>query len=94
MRVLACAGSNIAVDNIVERLAKTNIKVCRIGHPARMMPQVFEKCLDALIRKSSLFKDLKELKNNYNKNLKKLKKTFKISEKKEIKSLLGALKKE
>lgn len=37
---------------------------------------------------------MKELKNNYNKNLKKLKKTFKISEKKEIKSLLGALKKE
>jgi len=94
MKVLACAGSNIAVDNIVERLAKTSIKVCRIGHPARMMPHIFEKCLDALIRKSSIFKDLKVLKSNYNKNLKKLKKAVKISEKKEIRGLLSALKKE
>lgn len=38
MRVLACAGSNIAVDNIVERLAKTSLNVMRVGHPARMLP--------------------------------------------------------
>ena len=37
MRILACAGSNIAVDNIVERLDKAKVKVCRIGHPARML---------------------------------------------------------
>ena len=38
MKVLACTGSNIAVDNIVERLNKTNLKIIRIGHPARMIP--------------------------------------------------------
>ena len=38
-RVIACAPSNVAVDNIIEKiLAKQNkaIKVVRIGHPARV----------------------------------------------------------
>jgi superfamily I DNA and/or RNA helicase len=38
MKVLACAGSNVAVDNIVERVNKLKVKCCRIGHPARMLP--------------------------------------------------------
>ena len=40
MKVLACAGSNIAVDNIVERLLKRKVNVLRIGHPARMMVEI------------------------------------------------------
>lgn len=40
-RVLACAPSNIAVDNLTERLGAAGVKVCRIGHPARLLPQVF-----------------------------------------------------
>ena len=42
MQVLACAASNIAVDNLVERLAKADPKlfVVRMGHPARLLPQV------------------------------------------------------
>ena len=41
-RVLACAASNVAVDNLVERLARQNGKmpVVRVGHPARLLPQV------------------------------------------------------
>lgn len=41
-RVLAAAASNIAVDNLVERLAATDPKlmVVRLGHPARLLPQV------------------------------------------------------
>lgn len=42
MQVLACAASNVAVDNLVERLAKADPKlsVVRMGHPARLLPQV------------------------------------------------------
>lgn len=62
-RVLACAASNIAVDNLVERLAAPpagtssaagggkassaassaaggGLRVVRLGHPARLLPQV------------------------------------------------------
>jgi ATP-dependent RNA/DNA helicase IGHMBP2 len=41
-KVLCCAPSNIAVDNILERLiVRANIPKCvRIGHPARMLESV------------------------------------------------------
>jgi hypothetical protein len=41
-RVLAAAASNIAVDNLVERLAAAapKMKLVRVGHPARLLPQV------------------------------------------------------
>ncbi|CAK8683282.1 unnamed protein product [Clavelina lepadiformis] len=63
-KVLACAPSNVAVDNLVEKLTgismknphgKTSsqskkIKVVRIGHPARILdPKLQELSLDALI---------------------------------------------
>lgn len=83
-RVLACAASNIAVDNLVERLAairpsKTQknsigdqrttreINVVRVGHPARLLPQVLENSLEAKVLcsdDSSLARDCrKEIKN-------------------------------
>ena len=42
LQVLTCAASNVAVDNLVERLAKADPKlsVVRMGHPARLLPQV------------------------------------------------------
>lgn len=39
-RVLAVAASNVAVDNLVERLAAHELKVLRLGHPARVLPEV------------------------------------------------------
>jgi ATP-dependent RNA/DNA helicase IGHMBP2 len=41
-KVLACAPSNIAVDNIIERLYQQNpyLKIVRIGHPARLLESV------------------------------------------------------
>ena len=48
---MACAPSNIAVDNIIERLheADPGLKIVRIGHPARLLASVQKHCLDALI---------------------------------------------
>jgi ATP-dependent RNA/DNA helicase IGHMBP2 len=54
VQVLAVAPSNVAVDNIVERLAVqlpgSAPRVLRIGHPARMTPAVLKHCLDAKIQ--------------------------------------------
>lgn len=46
-KVLACAASNIAVDNIVERLVNYRVKLVRLGHPARLLPQVLVSALDS-----------------------------------------------
>lgn len=51
-RVLATAPSNIAVDNLVERLAAAKLRVVRIGHPARLLPAVVDLCLEAWIDRS------------------------------------------
>ena len=48
--VLACAPSNLAVDNLVERLAAAGLEPVRIGHPARVLPAVLEHTLEALVR--------------------------------------------
>jgi superfamily I DNA and/or RNA helicase len=39
---MACAPSNIAVDNMIERLAVSDpsLKIVRIGHPARLLDSV------------------------------------------------------
>lgn len=41
-KVIACAPSNIAVDNIIERLHQSDpkLRIVRIGHPARLLETV------------------------------------------------------
>ena len=48
-KVLAAAPSNLAVDNLVERLAATGLDCVRIGHPARVLPALLEHTLEARI---------------------------------------------
>lgn len=49
--VLACAPSNLAVDNILERLLAAGEKAVRLGHPARVLPALREHTLDLLVKK-------------------------------------------
>jgi len=53
-RVLACAPSNLAVDNIFERLLTApelsgNGRVVRLGHPARVTPALRDNTLEMLV---------------------------------------------
>ena len=48
-KVLACAPSNLAVDNIFERLLGFRERVVRLGHPARVLPELREHTLDLLV---------------------------------------------
>jgi ATP-dependent RNA/DNA helicase IGHMBP2 len=48
-RVLACAPSNLAVDNLLERLLAFGERAVRLGHPARVLPQLREHTLDLLV---------------------------------------------
>lgn len=53
-KVLACAPSNVAVDNLVARLAVEvkgqPLRIVRLGHPARVTEDVLKHCLDACIQ--------------------------------------------
>jgi superfamily I DNA and/or RNA helicase len=48
-KVLACAASNLAVDNLLERLVRAGERAIRIGHPARVLPELQEHTLDLLV---------------------------------------------
>ncbi|XP_072495490.1 DNA-binding protein SMUBP-2 isoform X2 [Notamacropus eugenii] len=52
LKVLCCAPSNIAVDNLVERLAAQKQRVLRLGHPARLLDTIQHHCLDAILARS------------------------------------------
>jgi hypothetical protein len=47
--VLACAPSNTAVDNLLERLVELRQPVVRLGHPARVKDHLRDHSLDALV---------------------------------------------
>jgi superfamily I DNA and/or RNA helicase len=50
-RVLACAPSNMAVDNLFERLLAFGERAVRLGHPARVLPELREHTLDLLVER-------------------------------------------
>ncbi len=60
-QVLVCAPSNAAVDLIVEKLVNEDLNVLRLGHPARLTPEVVENSLDVKISKHKDFGRLKEM---------------------------------
>ncbi|NWS29560.1 SMBP2 protein, partial [Polioptila caerulea] len=49
LKVLCCAPSNVAVDNVAERLAGRGARLLRLGHPARLLPPLQQHCLDAAL---------------------------------------------
>lgn len=48
-KVLVCAPSNLAVDNVFERLLAAGEQAVRIGHPARVLPELRKHTLDLLV---------------------------------------------
>nr|MBP6472756.1 AAA family ATPase [Chloroflexota bacterium] len=60
-RVLACAPSNLAVDNLAQQLAAAGIPLARLGHPIRVLPELLPFTLDALVEKQDNYKLAKRL---------------------------------
>ena len=48
-KVLACAPSNTGVDNLLEKLISLGVDAVRIGHPARVLENLQQHTLDALV---------------------------------------------
>jgi ATP-dependent RNA/DNA helicase IGHMBP2 len=52
-KVLVCAPSNLAVDNLLERLLAQGEDAVRLGHPARVLPQLRAHTLDLMVESHS-----------------------------------------
>ncbi len=60
-RVLACAPSNTAVDNLLERLVRMMPNVLRVGHPARVFEALRGHTLDELVDKDPSHDVIREM---------------------------------
>jgi superfamily I DNA and/or RNA helicase len=61
-RVLACAPSNTAVDNLLERLVNLDCNALRVGHPARVFEALRHHTLDELVEQdpsTDVIRDMK-----------------------------------
>ena len=66
-KILMCAPSNAAVDNVCEKLLKENVKVVRVGNAAKASDEALEADLEELIRKDGSFKLIKNLQDQADK---------------------------
>ncbi|MFO0847515.1 MAG: AAA domain-containing protein [Gemmataceae bacterium] len=48
-KVLACAPSNAAVDNLLDKLLAAGLEPVRLGHPARVAEPLRDRALDSLV---------------------------------------------
>ena len=50
-KILACAHSNTATDNLLEGLARMNVKVIRLGRPTNVQSALWNYTLDANLKR-------------------------------------------
>ena len=95
-RVLVCAPSNVAVDNIVEKLSvkSKKFRIVRVGHPARLLPSVLEHSLDAQVERADGAKIVKEIRQDMSKTLQQIRKTRDRGERRSLRGEMRILQKE
>lgn len=74
-KVLACAPSNVAVDNMLEKLVTSNncpVKAIRLGHPSRMNESIQNRSLDAILAGSDARSIVTDVRRELDSKLKEL----------------------
>lgn len=94
-RILICAPSNVAVDNVAERLAPhSGVPIVRIGHPARLLPSVVAHSLDVLTQTSEAGVIVRDVRAEMDAKQASIKKTKSAKERRLIYADLKELRKE
>lgn len=93
-KVLCCAPSNVAVDNLVERLAQCKAKVLRLGHPARLLESIQKHSLDAILAQSDNANIIADIRKDMDKAFMGMKKMREKGDRVNYKREIGELRKE
>ncbi|XP_076848340.1 DNA-binding protein SMUBP-2 [Brachyhypopomus gauderio] len=93
-KVLCCAPSNVAVDNLVERLAKSKAKVLRLGHPARLLESIQRHSLDAVLAQSDSTNIIADVRSDMDKAFGQMKKARDKGHRSSLRREISELRKE
>lgn len=77
-KVLACAPSNLGVDNLCERLIAAGEQIVRLGHPLRVLPEIQSRTLDVLMQNHPDIELARELHENARTLRKRLGKWYRV----------------
>ncbi|KAM6160185.1 DNA-binding protein SMUBP-2 [Erethizon dorsatum] len=94
LKVLCCAPSNIAVDNLVERLAQCKQRILRLGHPARLLEPIQQHSLDAVLARSDSAQIVADIRKDIDQVFVKNKKTQDKKDKSNFRNEIKLLRKE
>ncbi|XP_027625195.1 DNA-binding protein SMUBP-2 [Tupaia chinensis] len=94
LKVLCCAPSNIAVDNLVEHLARCKQRILRLGHPARLLESIHQHSLDAVLARSDSAQIVADIRKDIDQVFAKNKKTQDKKEKGNFRNEIKLLRKE
>uniref|UniRef100_UPI00398EDB6E DNA-binding protein SMUBP-2 isoform X3 n=1 Tax=Pristiophorus japonicus TaxID=55135 RepID=UPI00398EDB6E len=94
LKVLCCAPSNVAVDNLVERLAQFKTQVLRLGHPARLLESIQRHSLDAVLAHSDNAQIVMDIRKDIDQAFAKMKKAQDRGEKVHFRGEIKTLRKE
>ncbi|XP_022094082.1 DNA-binding protein SMUBP-2-like [Acanthaster planci] len=94
LKVLACAPSNVAVDNLVERLAAGKVHIVRLGHPARLLHSIQRYALDAILASSEEAGIVRDVRKEIDQTRTLLSKTKQAGEKRRLRDEARTLRKE
>lgn len=88
-KILVCAPSNIAIDNLVEKVSSYKVKdLVRLGHPARASSDLQKYTLDAIVGRS----DAKDLVNDIRSEIEEVRKSRNRHKRDELRDLMKDLK--
>ncbi|XP_075611770.1 DNA-binding protein SMUBP-2 [Balearica regulorum gibbericeps] len=94
LKVLCCAPSNVAVDNLVERLAGYKARILRLGHPARLLEPIQQHSLDAVLARGDSAQIVADIRKDIDQAFAKTKKAQDKGERSHFLSEIKALRKE
>ncbi|NXW63007.1 SMBP2 protein, partial [Eurystomus gularis] len=94
LKVLCCAPSNVAVDNLVERLAGYRARILRLGHPARLLEPIQQHSLDAVLARGDNAQIVADIRKDIDQAFAKTKKAQDKGERSHFLSEIKALRKE